>query len=169
MSWISLAHVMPCQQPMTTHLPAILPAGTRARGAATRPVAATGQGGDSAARSGLGAARAGVTWRWASPASPVVQASGVRRAPAMAPGATPIAVPERLLRAMRAAACASGRSESEVWAEAAREWLRQRQQDDGPLPPPAAAALAIPRRARSWSAIDVVLADLRQPRRSAAA
>lgn len=64
---------------------------------------------------------------------------------------------------MSAAARAQCRSLSDIWAEAAHEWLRNHAQEYEPQPPtPAAAALAVPRPARSWTAIDTVLADLRR-------
>lgn len=161
MSWVSLAHVTPCRQPEMTRLPAILPAGMRAPVTVKNAVTTRSERGGSERRSGLGAAHAGTVWRWAPSGA---RASEVHRATAIGAGAIPISIPVRLVGAMRAAAHASGRSESEVWAEAAHEWLRQRQHDDGddgPLPPPAAAALAVPHRVRSWSAVDAVLTDLR--------
>lgn len=92
------------------------------------------------------------------------------------PSPLPIApAPERrevrmapdLLHAMTAAARATGRHESEVWAEAAREWLARHTPDDDPPPPPGASAHAPIMRAtrdRCWGAIDVLLGDLRHPR-----
>lgn len=159
MSWVSLAHVTPCRQPEMTRLPAILPAGMRTPITLTSLITTQGERGGSERIRSLGAARAGTTWRWATSGA---RATGTHQAPATEISAIPISIPVRLLGAMRAAAHAAGQSESEVWAEAAREWLRQRQHDNGPLPPtPAAAALAVPRRARSWSAVDAVLTDLR--------
>ena len=92
--------------------------------------------------------------------------------------------PRETLRQMKWVAAELGRSESEVWAEAAHEWLARREGaiyllDDEPCvrlsgsraveddrddePPPAApAALPLPLRPhRSWTAIDALLADLR--------
>jgi hypothetical protein len=77
-------------------------------------------------------------------------------------------IPGEVLRAMAATAARTGRRESELWAEAAREWLdRQANHDD---PPPAAAlaptsALRATRE-RCWSAIDILLSDLRAPDRA---
>ena len=64
---------------------------------------------------------------------------------------------------------ALGRSEDDIWAEAAREWLLRRLRNDEPPPTtPAAASLPNPRASRLWSEIDVMLAELRQPRYIAA-
>ena len=161
MSWISLAHTMARPLPLTSRLPAdILYTRT--------PQLSTGTGATIAddgavAHTGLGTARAGASWRWAAPAQ-VIDLH--REAPASEPVAAPISIPAGVLREMREAARASGRSESAVWAEAAREWLRRRQHDDGPLPPAPSAALPVPLRARSWDSIDAVLAELRQAERS---
>lgn len=163
MSWFSMAHTMARPLPLTLRLPAHLMC-TPARHVSTGAGATTAVGG-SVAHTGLGAARAGTSWDWATHA----QAGDLHRgAPAAAPtpAAAPISIPAGVLREMREAARASGRSESVVWAEAAREWLRRRQHDDGPLPPAPPAALPVPRRARSWETIDAVLADLRQRERS---
>lgn len=183
MSWVSLASLTPDRLPATTRLPADLLA-ARARRTLVEVSASNGgisRGGDRGAS--LGAARAGALWTWAAPTlgpAPRGAASDQRlaAAPRAGAGATPMAkprtveqpaplsVPETVVRAMREAARAAGRTESEVWAEAARSWLREQRRDDGPQPPtPAAAALAVPRRARNWSTIDAVLADLRQPQR----
>ncbi len=159
MSWISLAHTMACT-PQATRLPADR-AGARTRQLPAAPSTRVG-----GAVSGLGAARAGNTWRWAPSAGTPTADRDVHM---LVRESTPVSIPVEVLREMRAAALASGCSESEVWAEAARVWLRQLRHDDGPLPPtPASAALAVPRRARSWSRIDAELADLRQPWRIAA-
>jgi hypothetical protein len=65
----------------------------------------------------------------------------------------------------------SGKSESEVWAEAASAWLQRRERDDDFPPTPPAAAQSCPRRERTaWVAIDALLLDLRaQPSEPAAA
>lgn len=110
----------------------------------------------------LGAASASGRWQWAGAPSPSL-------IPAQKQAA--VRVPPLLLEEMCAAAQARGRSLSEIWAEAAREWLRQHAHSstDEPQPPtPAAAALPIPKPARSWAAIDAVLADLRRSPDSAA-
>jgi hypothetical protein len=72
-----------------------------------------------------------------------------------------------LLRAMARAAADDGVSEATVWAEAARLWLAAHNNDD-PRPPTPGASAPRPRapetsRERCWSAIDVVLRDLRAP------
>jgi hypothetical protein len=77
-----------------------------------------------------------------------------------------VRVPTAVLREMTRAAHVAGRSEGELWAEAAREWLARRARGDEPLPPtPAAPALPVPRPMRAWSAIDSVMTDLRRARR----
>ncbi|MGH2515998.1 MAG: hypothetical protein ACRDHP_10120, partial [Ktedonobacterales bacterium] len=107
----------------------------------------------------LGAASASPRWQWATGATGTGGASSVPPA-----RETAVRVPPLLLKEMSAAASARGRSLSEVWTEAARDWLlRQHPHEDEPQPPtPAAAALAIPKPARSWAAIDAALADLRR-------
>jgi len=80
--------------------------------------------------------------------------------------------PRDTMRQMELVAARLGRSESEVWAEAAREWLDHRagvimlRDDDRDDEPPPAAPAALPqplRPTRSWTAIDALLADLRAP------
>lgn len=115
----------------------------------------------------LGAAFAGRSWRWAAArAGGAEQPPPVERAPLPTVPTTTLRMPALLMRMMDDAAHASGRETAEVWAEAAREWLRQRDRhDDEPQPPaPVAAALAVPRRDQVWCGIDAVLADLRAPR-----
>ena len=154
-----------------------------------RPAGATGGVSAGTARHAtLGSALAGTMWAWAPPArvpahhrtreqehvspaaSPVIQ-SGGRHSEAEAKARTPVelSMPSALLRAMAAAAASAGRRECDVWAEAAREWLLRHSQDDDPPPPPAAAAPdpTAPRSARErcWTAIDVLLNDLRGPTR----
>jgi hypothetical protein len=72
---------------------------------------------------------------------------------------------------MALAARMAGKSEDEVWAEAARAWLQRRECDDDFPPTPPAAAQPCPRRERTaWVAIDALLVDLRaQPSEPAAA
>lgn len=174
MSWVSLAYLTPCRLPATTRLPADLMDARAHRAHAGMSAAGSG----AAKAASLGTASASPVWGWASPAAnPAAATTGdttaARRGPLPAVPSAPrsavqLAIPAGVLSAMREEAGASGRDESEVWAEAAREWLRQRRRDDGPQPPtPAAAALAVPRRVRSWSTIDAALAELRQPRRVA--
>lgn len=102
----------------------------------------------------LGTATIAGGWQWAG----AVRVEPVAPAPKMAA----IRISSTLLDEMAAAARTAGRSLSEVWAEAAHEWLTLHAREDEPQPPtPAAAALAVPRPARSWVGIDAVLADLR--------
>ena len=136
----------------------------------------------------LGSALAGPVWTWAptarhsvrpiatelehaSSGSTTIQA-GHGRSEANVKASSPVELPmpSALLRAMAAAASTSGRRECDVWAEAAREWLLRHSQDDDPPPPPPAVAApdpAAPRSARQrcWTAIDVLLNDLRGPSR----
>jgi hypothetical protein len=58
---------------------------------------------------------------------------------------------------------ASGRSERDLWTEAAGAWLSSHSFDDDPVPPAPSAALAIPVANRSWDMIDDVLSALRRP------
>jgi len=119
----------------------------------------------------LGAASAGRSWRWAAArAGDAEQPPPVESAPLSTIPITTLRMSALLLRMMDDAARASGRDTAEVWAEAAREWLRGRDRhDDEPQPPaPVAAALAVPRRDQVWCGIDAVLADLRAPRLPAA-
>jgi hypothetical protein len=116
---------------------------------------------------GLGTARAGDRWRWA-PVRVELRPRGAGAADGrseprrIATSASAVRIPEGVLRTMREAAWSAGRTESEIWAEAAREWLMRRARDDEPQPPtPAAAALPVPRIAHAWHAIDALLAELR--------
>ena len=114
---------------------------------------------------GLGSARAGSQWAWAdAPARPAATP-----APTLAPAretgeGSCVRAPVDVLRRMSAAAQAQGRSESDVWVEAAREWLRRREVAPTP-PPPAASATSVPSRriARIWDDIDALLVELRAP------
>jgi hypothetical protein len=112
----------------------------------------------------LGSARAGAAWGWAEPTAPAV--TEVR--PAAAADRTELPMARDLLRAMALAATEAGVSEATVWAEAARLWLAARHPEDDPRPPTPGVAAPRPRpaeaaRERCWSAIDVVLRDLRAP------
>lgn len=118
----------------------------------------------------LGSAHAADVWSWAParrastpavtdtkvhPLSPLVSGPATDRA-------TALRIPATVLRRMAAAAHACGRSEADIWAEAAEEWLTRYALDNDPQPPtPAAAALSLPRPARSWNAIDALLTELR--------
>ncbi|HEX8034061.1 MAG TPA: hypothetical protein VF510_09450 [Ktedonobacterales bacterium] len=118
----------------------------------------------------LGSAHAAEVWSWAPsrrvpapavedtkvhPLSPLVSAP-------ITDQATALRIPAAVLRRMAAAAQACGRSEADIWAEAAEDWLAHYALDNEPQPPtPAAAALSVPRPVRSWSAIDALLTELR--------
>ncbi len=123
---------------------------------------------ESGASVGLGTARAGEHWRWA----PTTQTPLSRNDAAIsatpreirqkATAASTLRIPETILRTMREASWNAGRSESEIWAEAAREWLMRRARDDEPQPPtPASGALSVPRTSHAWRAIDALLTELR--------
>ncbi|MGH2484494.1 MAG: hypothetical protein ACRDHE_00645, partial [Ktedonobacterales bacterium] len=75
--------------------------------------------------------------------------------------ASVVRIPADIVRAMAAAARTTGRSERELWAEAAREWLNSRAHGDEP--PPATPAAALPGVTRSWDEIDSLMARLRHP------
>ena len=121
----------------------------------------------------LGAATADARWRWASPHAGCVTTDVVVRddqddadRDAMA---TRLCVAPELRAEMAGMAQTLGRSEDDIWAEAAREWLLRRLRNDEPPPTtPAAASLPHPRTSRLWSEIDDMLAELRQPRYVAA-
>jgi hypothetical protein len=141
---------------------------------------------ESAAR--LVAASAGPLWAWAGGASSAprwhrarqmsasgggylfaLPHAGRASAPASATDKPPAVLPMApgVLRAMSLAAQAKGCPESEIWAEAAREWLMRHLGDD-PEPPTPGASAPVRRveresRLRCWSAIDVLLRDLRAP------
>ena len=71
-----------------------------------------------------------------------------------------VSVPASIRQVMAEIALASGRSESDLWTEAARAWLCAHRSGDEPLPPAPAAALPIP---RCWDMVDDLLATLRRP------
>lgn len=123
----------------------------------------------------LASASAAPTWRWTSTlqTAPVVamEASPAIPASDLGPERVPVRMPADLVRRMALAARMTGKSECEVWAEAARTWLQRRECDDDFPPTPPAAAQPCPRRERTaWVAIDALLVDLRaQPSEPAAA
>jgi hypothetical protein len=81
-----------------------------------------------------------------------------------------VRIPADLVRRMSLEAELAGKSESDVWAEAARAWLQRRERDDDFPPTPPAAAQPCPRRERTaWVAIDALLLDLRARRYEPAA
>lgn len=121
----------------------------------------------------LGAATADARWRWASPHAGCVTTDTVVRddedGADHASMATRLHVAPELRAEMAGMAQAMGRSEDDIWAEAAREWLLRRLRNDEPPPTtPAAASLPNPRTSRLWNEIDDMLAELRQPRYIAA-
>ena len=109
---------------------------------------------------GMSSASAGQIWRWTSaPYLPVV-AEAIVVSPPVEPAH--VRIPADLVRRMSLEARLSGKSESDVWAEAARTWLQRRACDDDFPPTPPAAAQPCPRRERTaWVAIDALLIDLR--------
>lgn len=109
----------------------------------------------------LGAATADARWRWASPHAGTVSSATHDENTV----AARLIVTRELRADMAEMALAMGRSEDEVWAEAAREWLMRRMRNDEPPPTtPAAAPSPSPRTRRLWGEIDAMLADLRHPR-----
>ena len=131
----------------------------------------------------LGAATADARWRWASPhagrmtdAATLVEDddSGYEGYEGYddadrASVATRLHVAPELRAEMSGMAQALGRSEDDIWAEAAREWLLRRLRNDEPPPTtPAATSLPNPRTRRLWNEIDEMLLELRQPRYLAA-
>jgi hypothetical protein len=113
----------------------------------------------------LGSATAEARWRWASP-----EAGRVTATPAERSSGEGIVAPRRdVARELRAEmaemARVMGRSEDDIWAEAAREWLMRRLRNDGPPPTtPAAAPVPGARPSRMWNEIDELLSELRHPR-----
>jgi hypothetical protein len=158
----SAPHAMPAPMPGTR-------TGWRVVPATVAPVPATPRQPAFMAHAGiepatLGSARAGGVWGWAEPAAPLRAES---RSTTVA-DRTELPMAGDLLRAMARAAAEAGVSEAAVWAEAARMWLAVRHSDDDPRPPTPGAAAPRSRqgeaaRERCWSAIDVVLRDLRAP------
>lgn len=94
-------------------------------------------------------------------------AQPVPSTPARAPWPVVLPMAPALLRAMSLAASHARRDASEVWAEAAREWLARHLEDDPEPPTPGASAPAKTaerdQHQRCWAAIDVLLGDLRAP------
>ena len=130
----------------------------------------------------LGAATADARWRWASPHAGRMTDAATLAEDAdgydgydgyedadRASVATRLHVAPELRTEMSGMAQALGRSEDDIWAEAAREWLLRRLRNDEPPPTtPAAASLPNPRTRRLWNEIDEMLLELRQPRYLAA-
>lgn len=112
----------------------------------------------------LGSACASGQWAWAdAPARPAAQTAAVSSVARAPHAGASLRAPVELLSQMAEAARMLGRSESDIWVEAAREWLRRR--EIVPVAPPAAPAhCAEPRRiARVWDDIDALLTELRAP------
>ena len=124
------------------------------------------------AAGGLGSAVAG-PWSWDN--APAATGGSIQPAPQPAPrqpAGVRLTAPAGTLRRMADAAHALGRSESDVWVEAAREWLQRHEPEDpdgghtlysshAPIAP------SIARRARVWRAIDDVLDTLRDDQQMA--
>lgn len=116
---------------------------------------------------GIGSAWASGAWAWAGSAAQPASAT-LRRAATTAQAGANLRAPVDLLARMSEVAQACGRSESDVWAEAAREWLRRREGEAGaaPVAPIAPAQAEWPvaptrRSARRWDEIDALLIELR--------
>jgi hypothetical protein len=158
---VSVPHALHSTQPIPLPLPAARPT-WRFVTAPSAPAPITPL--VAPAPSALGSARAGASWGWAEPVAP--RAHREPR-PASLAERKELPMARDLLRAMALAAAEAGESEATVWAEAARMWLAARHADD-PRPPTPGASAPRPRHAESarercWSAIDVVLRDLRAP------
>lgn len=90
------------------------------------------------------------------------ETAGGERACGAHGGHAVLRVPREVLRLMTEAAWAEGRSEEEIWIEAAREWLRRRTREDDPPPTaPASAYPGAPRATAAWAVIDALVAELR--------
>jgi hypothetical protein len=153
-------------------------AGARRRSAPTKTTAS------------LGAATAGPLWGWSDAKASAPRWHGLRplgtrgttalfespRPAAIQPATQPAArhtapvvlrIAPVVLRAMSLAATLTGRDEREIWTEAAREWLDRHLEDDPEPPEPGATApvrcAERATRLHTWTAIDVLLRDLRAP------
>jgi hypothetical protein len=120
---------------------------------------------DSSHLNSLGSAYVGPSCRgfWHEPAVRQIRASLPETCPASAPIDSIVHVPAEIGQIMAQIARASGRSEGDLWTEAAGAWLSSHSYDDDPLPPAPSAALAIPFVNRSWDMIDDLLSALRVP------
>lgn len=130
------------------------------------------QGAGRSSVAGLGSAHADERWNWIATdesarqrtderltLTPARPAQRHRREDVVA---SVVRIPAEIVLAMAEAARDTGRTERELWAEAAREWLSSRSHGDDP-PPATPAALPAPSPSRSWSEIDSLLAQLRHP------
>jgi hypothetical protein len=100
---------------------------------------------------------------WHEPAARQVPVSLPKVGPTSAPVDSIVHVPAEIGQVMAEIARASGRSEGDLWTEAADAWLSSHSFDDDPLPPAPSAALPIPAANRSWDMIDDLLSALRRP------
>jgi hypothetical protein len=100
---------------------------------------------------------------WHEPARRQLSASLPKTSPTSALVDSIIHVPAEIQQIMAEFARASGRSEGDLWTEAADAWLSSHSYDDDPLPPAPSAALAVPAANRSWDMIDDLLSALRMP------
>lgn len=113
----------------------------------------------------LGAATADARWRWASPEAGNVTPITAQRGRDTEVVTAHLGVARELRAEMAEMARVMGRSEDDIWAEAAREWLMRRLRNDGPPPTtPAAAPVPGARPSRMWNEIDELLTELRHPR-----
>ena len=113
----------------------------------------------------LGSATADARWRWASPEAGNVTPITAERSSGNEMVAPRLGVARELRAEMAEMARVMGRSEDDIWAEAAREWLMRRLRNDGPPPTtPAAAPTPDARPSRMWNEIDELLSELRHPR-----
>lgn len=117
------------------------------------------------ASGGMGSAVAG-GWSWARGRATSARAAITPPDPELTPAGVRLRAPREILARMAEAAGALGRSESDIWVEAAREWLI-RHEPDGSTGGPRLAATAFSangqraRRSRAWRDIDGVLERLR--------
>jgi hypothetical protein len=113
----------------------------------------------------LGSAYAGTDHRgfWPESLGRQLPASLPEASRTPAPVNSIVHVPADRRQIMAQIARARGRSEVDLWAEAADAWLASHSYDDEPLPPAPSAALAIPTNNRSWDMIDDLLTSSRRP------
>jgi hypothetical protein len=100
---------------------------------------------------------------WPEAAGRQVSASLRERSATATPADSIVHVPAETRQMMAQIARASGRSERDLWTEAADAWLARHGYDDDPVPPAPSAALALPAASRSWDTIDDLLSALRRP------
>jgi len=113
--------------------------------------------------SSLGSASAGTRWQWVGSSAAEAQPDGASPSLVSIEQSVTVSVPVHVKLKMAQVARANGRSENDLWAEAANTWLTSHIFDDEPLPPAPAAALAVPSARRSWDTIDELLTVLRRP------